>query len=68
MTTNIIKYIIVYNEGGEKMKSDKILRMIQKLQVLDEDTVGKIDSTVDACVIVQTLKNITANKKIEQVL
>ena len=50
------------------MKSDKILRMIQKLQVLDEDTVGKIDSTVDACVIVQTLKNITANKKIEQVL
>lgn len=50
------------------MKSDKILRIIQKLQVLDEDTVGKIDTTIDACVVVQMLKNITTNKKIEQVL
>ena len=47
------------------MKSNRILKMLPKLQVLDEDTLKKLDTTIDACVVVQTLKNITLDKKIE---
>lgn len=38
------------------MKSEKILEMIAKLQMLDEKSLDKVENAVNACMIVQNLQ------------
>ena len=37
-------------------KSEKVLAMIAKLQMLDEKSLDKVENAVNACVIVQNLQ------------
>lgn len=46
------------------MKSDKILKMIPRLENLNEEDLETINKALDACIIVQTLKNIKINGQV----
>ena len=41
-------------------KGEKILRLMQYLEKLDEDQIDEVNKTAEACLIVQTLKSVEA--------
>lgn len=39
-------------------KGEKILRLMQYLEKLDDEQIDEVNKTAEACLIVQTLKNL----------
>ena len=54
-----LKWFYKHIERGDTVsKGEKILRLMQYLEKLDDEQIDEVNKTAEACLIVQTLKNL----------